>query len=82
MAKRKGYQARYWVKVEMSDCHSFELPERRFTITEVRNSLIENLAPLEPHWKVIFMRGGSVHNVMYPDGTHTLMKERHYHGTR
>ena len=40
---------------------------------------MKNLAPLEPHWRVIFMRGGSVHNVMYPDGTHTLMKEKDYH---
>tara|TARA_R110000824_G_scaffold78788_6_gene198730 strand:- start:3845 stop:4090 length:246 start_codon:yes stop_codon:yes gene_type:complete len=79
MTKRKGYQARYWCKVQMSPSHSFELPERRFTITEVRSSLMENLAPLEPHWKVTFMRGGSVHNVMYPDGVDTLMKEKNYY---
>ena len=40
---------------------------------------MENLAPLEPHWKITFMRGGSVHNVMYPDGVDTLMKEKNYY---
>lgn len=69
------WTARYWVQVEMSPTHTCVLDTRYQTVPEVTANLLEALAPLEPHWKVLYMRGNTVSKVRYPIDGYKLIKE-------
>tara|TARA_B110000971_G_scaffold22423_1_gene20279 strand:+ start:2018 stop:2266 length:249 start_codon:yes stop_codon:yes gene_type:complete len=82
MAERDTYQPRYWVKVIMSDNHTYEMKEKHLTVTQVKNNLIETLKPLEVHWQIVLMRNQKVHRVMLPSEDGMTLKSESYYANR
>ena len=73
------WTARYWCKVEMSDTYTLELTTRFQSTGEVTANLLKELAPLEPHWRVLFMRSNKVCKIRHVDNNN-LIQEKHYAG--
>lgn len=73
------WTARYWCKIEMSKSHTLDLATRFQSTGDVTANLLKELAPLEPHWRILFMRGNKICKVRRVDGNR-LIQERHYAG--